>query len=291
MDANIALTDLIKKEGSLKEPELKKKETMLLWISIPLLIYGTIVTVAYYNQEKLIFHPETLDTNFAFTFKEKHEEIHIPTKDNHTLHALLFERDENNQLVVYYHGNAGNLDHWGQIAPLYLDAGFNILIYDYRGFGKSTGEIENEAELLSDAHVVYDYAKSKYEEPEITIIGYSLGSGIASAVAGKNNPRRLILKSPYFALSELAASKVPFLPGETLLKYKLPTHSYLESADFPIHVFHGDEDKVIPVEHSRKLYKKFPEIDYVELKGQRHPAMNFNEAYQKFIHSLNGQLR
>lgn len=270
---------------------INKIKKMLIWLSIPILLYGTIVTIAYYHQEKLIFHPETLDTNFAFTFKEKHEEINIPTKDNHSLHALLFEREENNQLVVYYHGNAGNLEHWGQIAPLYLNAGFNIIIYDYRGFGKSTGEIDNQDDLLSDAQLVYEYAKSKYEEPEITIIGYSLGSGIASSVASKNNPRRLVLKSPYYALSELASSKVPFLPGETLLKYKLPTHSYLESVDFPIHVFHGDQDKVIPVEQSRKLYEKFPEINYVELKGQSHPAMNFNESYQKFIHSLNGQLR
>lgn len=260
---------------------------MLIWITIPLIIYGTVVTLAYYHQEKLIFHPETLDNNHAFTFKDKHEEIHLPTEDKHSLHALLFEREENNQLVVYYHGNAGNLEHWGQIAPLYLNAGFNIIIYDYRGFGKSTGEIENQDALLSDAQLVYDFAKSKYEEAEITVIGYSLGSGIASFVAAKNNPIRLVLKSPYFSLSELAGSKVPFLPGETLVKYKLPTHSYLEDIDFPIYVFHGDEDLVIPVEHSRKLHEKFPDINYVELKGQKHPAMNFNLSYQKFIGSLN----
>jgi pimeloyl-ACP methyl ester carboxylesterase len=114
-----------------------------------------------------------------------------------------------------------------------------------------------------------------------------LGSGIASSVAAKNNPKRLILKSPYFSLSELAASRIPFLPGEKLVKYKLPTHSYLEDIDFPIYIFHGDEDLVIPVEHSRKLHEKFPEINYVELKGQKHPAMNFNISYQKFIASLN----
>lgn len=290
MDASIAPSALIKKEVPLREAELKKRK-MLLWISIPILLYGTICTIAYYHQEKLIFHPETLDTNFAFAFKEKHEEIRIATKDGHKLHALLFEREENNELVVYYHGNAGNLEHWGQIAPLYLDAGFNILMYDYRGFGKSTGDIENQEDLLNDAHLVYDYAKSICEEAEITVIGYSLGSGIASAVAAKNNPQRLILKSPYYALSDLASRKVPFLPGATLVKYKLPTHSYLESVDFPVHVFHGDEDQVIPVEHSRKLQEKFPEINYVELKGQKHPAMNFNEKYQKFIASLNGQLR
>jgi alpha-beta hydrolase superfamily lysophospholipase len=281
---------LIKKEGSLKEPDLKRKKKMLIWISIPLLLYATVLSIAYYHQEKLIFHPEALDTDFTFSFEDKHEEVDIKTKDNHSLHALLFEREENNQLVVYYHGNAGNLEHWGHIAPLYLNAGFNIIIYDYRGFGKSTGEIENQEALLSDAQLVYDFAKTQYEEPEITVIGYSLGSGIASWVAGKNEPRRLILKSPYFALSDLAASRLPFLPGRTLVKYKLPTHTYLEDVDFPIYMFHGDNDLVIPVEHSRKLHDKFPEINYIELKGQKHPAMNFNLSYQEFIAALNKPL-
>lgn len=264
---------------------------MLIWLSIPLLLYGTICTIAYYHQEKLIFHPEALDPDFAFSFEEKHVEVDIKTKDNHSLHALLFEREGNTQLVVYYHGNAGNLEHWGHIAPIYLNAGFNIIIYDYRGFGKSTGEIENQDDLLSDAQLVYDFAKSKYQEPEITVIGYSIGSGLASAVAGNNSPRMLILKSPYYALSDLAASKMPFLPGGTLVKYKLPTHSYLEEVNFPIHIFHGDEDRVIPVEHSRRLSEKFPEINYVELKGQNHPAMNHNESYKEFIASLNAQVK
>ncbi|MCT4623689.1 MAG: lysophospholipase [Schleiferiaceae bacterium] len=254
-------------------------------------MYGTICTLAYYHQEKLIFHPETLDTNFAFTFKESHKEVYLHTKDEEKIHGLLFEREENNKLVVYYHGNAGNLEHWGEIAPLYLDAGFNVLMYDYRGFGKSSGTIENEEHFLEDAQLVYDYGKSLYEEQDITIIGYSIGSGPAAAIASKNNPERLILKTPYYALEELAAGKMPLLPSGTLIKYKLQTHTYLENVEAPVHVFHGDIDQVIPVEHSRKLNAKFPEIDYREIENQPHGGMNYNDKYQAFIASLNGQLR
>ena len=160
---------------------------MLILLTIPIVLYGAIVFLAYFYQEKLIFHPEALDMNHSFKFKETHEEVHLPTQDNHSLHALLFEREENNQLVVYYHGNAGNLEHWGQIAPLYLNAGFNIIIYDYRGFGKSTGEIENQSGLLSDAQLVYDYAKSKCHPGAVRA---GLGTARGQPATNWRDPRR-----------------------------------------------------------------------------------------------------
>ena len=261
----------------------------MIWISIPILIYVAICAVAYFQQEKLIFHPEKLTHDFTFAFAEKYEEFDLKTKDGNTLNALLFEREENKKMVAYYHGNAGTLEHWGAIATIYLDAGFNLLIYDYRGFGKSTGKITNEKDFLEDAHLFYDFAKTNYPETDITIVGYSMGSGLASSVTAHNQPERLILKTPYFNFTKLVSDKMPWLPYHLILKYKLTTAKYLEQVTAPIHIFHGDVDKVISVEHSRELIDKFPEIDYTEIKGQHHQAMNHNEEYQDFLMGLLGE--
>jgi len=259
---------------------------MIIWISIPIFIYGAICAVAYFQQENLIFHPEKLDANFNYAFAEDYEEYNLKTKDGNTLNTLLFERENNKKLVVYYHGNAGTLEHWGAIAPIYLNAGFNLLIYDYRGFGKSTGKINNETDFLEDAHLFYNFAKTKYPEDDITIVGYSMGSGLASAVAAHNHPERLILKTPYFNFTKLVSDKIPWLPYRLILKYKLNTNKYLEEVSAPIHIFHGDADRVISVKHSRELTDKFPKIDYTEIKDQHHPAMNHNPQYQEFLMGL-----
>ncbi len=259
---------------------------MMIWIFTPILIYGVVCVVAYFQQEKIIFHPERLAANFNYAFVENYKEFDFSTADGNTLNAILFERESNKKLVVYYHGNAGNLEHWGAIASIYLNAGFNLLIYDFRGFGKSTGDITNEKDFLSDAHLIYNFAKTKYAESNITIVGYSMGSGLASAVAAENQPERLVLKSPYFNFTKLVSDKIPWLPYRLILKYKLTTSKYLENVTAPIHIFHGDADQVISVEHSRTLKDKFPKIDYTEIKDQHHPAMNHNPQYQDFLMGL-----
>lgn len=143
-------------------------------------IYIILCISFYFFQEKLIFYPQKLDKNYRFSFNQNFEEINIKTEDGIILNSLLFKAKESKGLIFYLHGNAGALNSWGQIAPLYTGFGYDILFTDYRGFGKSGGNINSQSQLFSDTQEVYDKIKTRYDENRIVILGFSIGTGIAS---------------------------------------------------------------------------------------------------------------
>ena len=257
----------------------------LLYILLVLaILYLFICLLAYFNQEKGIFHPDKLERDFNYNFIDPFEEVFIPTREGLMLNALHFSDTSNDKVVVYYHGNAGTLEHWGEIAHVYMENGFNLIIYDYRGFGKSEGRIESEEQFYSDAKEVYQYTMSAYDEEYITVVGYSIGTAPASYVASVNNPERLILKSPYYDLPTLALEKLSWLPLRLLLKYEFSNRNNLEEIGVPVHIFHGGTDQLITTEHSKKLVSELdmdPEL--ILLPYQGHHGMNFNEIYIEYL--------
>ena len=241
--------------------------------------YLIIIGLLYFNQESLFFHANKLDKNHQFTFLEKHEEVTIKTSDDIKLHGLLFKVLNSKGLVFYLHGNAGTVDSWGNIASNFTHLGYDIFILDYRGFGKSEGEISSEEQLFSDISSAYNQLKKQYKEENIIITGYSIGSGMAAYLASKNNPKSLILQAPYYCLEDLATEKFPIVPN-FVVKYKIPTFEYLKKIKSPIFIFHGYDDVVIPYENSLKLKSIFkPNDKLVSLEKQGHLGINDNEEF------------
>lgn len=242
-------------------------------------LYLIIIILLYFNQESLFFHANKLDKNHQFTFLEKHQEVTIKTLDNINLHGLLFKAENTKGLVFYLHGNAGNVDMWGSIAENYTNLGYDIFILDYRGFGKSEGEISSEEQLFSDISSAYNQLKKQYKEENIVITGYSIGSGMATYLASKNNPKSLILQAPYYCLEDLATEKFPIVP-DFVVKYKIPTFEFMENVKSPIYIFHGFEDNVIPYQNAEKLKTRFkPKDKLISLKNQDHLGINDNEEF------------
>jgi len=242
-------------------------------------LYLIIIGLLYFNQESLFFHANKLDKNHQFTFLEKHEEVTIKTSDDIKLHGLLFKVLNSKGLVFYLHGNAGTVDSWGNIASNFTHLGYDIFILDYRGFGKSEGEISSEEQLFSDISSAYNQLKKQYKEENIIITGYSIGSGMAAYLASKNNPKSLILQAPYYCLEDLATEKFPIVPN-FVVKYKIPTFEYLKKIKSPIFIFHGYDDVVIPYENSLKLKSIFkPNDKLVSLEKQGHLGINDNEEF------------
>lgn len=242
--------------------------------------------VVYQLQEKLIFHPDILPHDYQYQLDQAFEEITLTNQAHEKINVLLFKAEKSKGLIVYYHGNAGNLAGWGDIAPMYTAAGFDFLIFDYQGFGKSTGKITNQKEFLEDAELIYNFAKTLRDENEITVIGYSIGSGPASYVASKNQPKQLVLMAPYYSLLKLAQEHTKWLPVKWIFKYPIPSYKYLENCLIPITVFHGTKDEVIPVHHGRLLKKKHQRIRYVELEDHQHSGMNEHQQFRAFISQL-----
>ncbi|HKX87520.1 MAG TPA: alpha/beta fold hydrolase [Flavobacterium sp.] len=249
-------------------------------------IYLLYVSYIYFNQEEMVFIHSKLDKNYEFDFDNDFEEIQIQSFDNTKLHGLLFKTVNAKGLVFFLHGNAGALDSWGKIANIYTNLGYDIFMLDYRGFGKSEGEIEDSQQVLKDVDVAYQNISKRYSQKNKIVLGYSIGTGPAAYLASKYNPNQLILLAPYYNFNELAKERVPFFP-DFLKKFDFPTNTYIKKTASDVFIFHGNEDHVIVVENAKKLQKLLKPNDKVFfLDDQGHLGMNDNEVYQKELELL-----
>lgn len=253
-------------------------KSFLIFFGIIYLLYASYV---YFNQEEMIFPAAKLAKDYKFEFSQDFEELNIPSFDNKKLNGLLFKTPHPKGLIFYLHGNGSELNSWGNIASVYTSLGYDIFILDYRGYGKSEGEIESQQQFLKDASFAYKNLAKRYSENKIVIIGYSIGTGAAAYLASVNNPKLLILQSPYYNFLEFSSSRAPFLP-DFLKKFSFPTNEYLVKVKVRIYIFHGDEDRLIPIDNSFRLKKLLKPTDCLfGLHQQGHAGMNDNADYQK----------
>ncbi|WP_246236302.1 alpha/beta hydrolase [Flavobacterium ajazii] len=229
----------------------------------------------------MVFHNSKLPKDYKFDYQQKFEEVNIASFDGAILNGLLFKAEKSKGLVFYLHGNAGTLETWGKIAKIYTSLGYDIFILDYRSFGKSDGEIENEDQLSKDISIVYKKVTEKYSQNKIIIAGYSIGSGFAAKLALENNPKALILQAPYYNFLELSSSRVPFFP-DFMKKFSLETNLHLPKVKSPIYIFHGIDDQLIPIDNSIRLKKLLKSnVCFYPLKNQEHIGVNENEDFQE----------
>jgi alpha-beta hydrolase superfamily lysophospholipase len=246
-----------------------------------ILFYLLIFVLAACHQERIVFNAESLPQDFKFEFDNPFKEVIIDVDEVVKINGLLFKADNSKGLVFYLHGNSGKLNTWGTMADFYLKNSYDFFIIDYRSFGKSTGLINKEDDMYNDIQVVYDSLQShfNYHEEDIVLIGYSIGTGFAAKLASDNNPKQLILKAPYYSIPNLINQSFKAVP-HFLFKYKLPTYKYMVEVKAPIAIFHGDNDKVIPIKSSYKLEKKFKLSDTLfVLPNQNHRGINANKIY------------
>lgn len=256
------------------------KKILVRILKIILGLYIILCGLLYFFQEKLIFFPQKLDKNYKFEFGQKFEEININTTDNKKINGLLFKADSSKGLIFYLHGNAGCLNSWGEVAKTYTDLNYDIFIIDYRSYGKSEGVINGQEQLFQDNQTAYDELNKKYTEDKIIVLGYSIGTGLASKLASTNNPKMLILQAPYYNLTDMMKHTYSLVPT-FLLKYKFATNEYLKNCKMPVIIFHGNKDEVIYYGSSLKLKEEFKKQDtLIALNEQGHNGMTNNEDYK-----------
>lgn len=256
-------------------------KTVLVTAIVLTLLYMFVCSLAYFYQEKLIFFPSKIPVSYKFYFSTQPEEVFISTKDSTNLHGLLFKSDSSKGLIFYLHGNAGALDSWGTVAEVYTELQYDVFLLDYRGYGKSEGEIYSQQQFYDDVQRAYDRMRAIYPEEKIIVLGYSVGTGAGSMLAARNQPKRLILQAPYYSLSDLTKSLYPYLPV-FLLKYKFENNVFLPTVKCPITIFHGDQDEVIYYGSSEKLSKLLkPGDEFITLKGEGHNGMSDSPRYRR----------
>lgn len=240
-------------------------------------LYGTICLAVFLFQEKLIFFPVKLPAGHEYRFDHPFTELFLESRTGNRINALHFRNDSSKGLILYFHGNAGSLDSWGRVSGDFLPAGYDVLIFDYASYGKSTGKLSEE-NIFEDAQTVYDFAKASYPEGEIILYGRSLGTGVAAHLASQNNPLELILESPFFSMRDVSQRHYPFLPS-FLLRYPFRTDLVFQKIKSPVTILHGTEDEVIYFESSLKLKVLFKPGDtlYIVNGGHHNDLGKFPE--------------
>ncbi len=220
-----------------------------------LLLYILVLVLVYAYQDKLLFFPQHLDKNFRYAaLTENDQEVFVQTGDGKLINGILYRRPGNQNIVLYFHGNAGALDSWQEISDEILRLGCDLLIMDYRGYGKSEGTFSEQG-FYEDAHAAYKFLmKEGYKPSQIIVYGRSLGTGVATELAVTEPTKALILESPYTSMVDIANEKMPYLLPKLLLRYRLNTFERASQLKVPVLIIHGSQDELIPCQHGQKIY-------------------------------------
>lgn len=264
-----------------------KPVSMPYWAYISLIVLGIYIAISillYFLQDYLMFKPEKLEKDFQFHYENQEiEEYNVETRDGAIINGLHFKVAHPKGIVFYLKGNSKSIKGWGKFAVDFTRHGYDVLMIDYRGFGKSTGSRSQKA-IKRDLQVVYNKIKENVAEKYIILYGRSLGSGFATKLASMNNPRVLILDAPYYSLSKVAKRYMPFMPLSILIKFPMPTYKWLKYVQCPIHIVHGTDDKLIPYSTSVKLSKIKPKQTTLHtIIGGGHKNLNTFESYHKIL--------
>lgn len=239
----------------------------------------------YFLQKKIIFQPTVLSQDFKFELDSPFEEVFLETPNNGRIHSIWFKNIKPKGIIVYYHGNRAGLERWSKITEYFAKKNYDVFVMDYRGYGKSTGELTEQI-LYQDAQMVYDFVKNNYKEQDIIIYGRSLGSGIATKIASENHPRKVILETPYFSIIDVAKSWLPILP-EFIFNYKMKSGDYIKKINCELTIFHGTQDRVVPLSSAKKLFNvaNSPK-EFIVIETANHGNIDTFDIYHEKIDEL-----
>ena len=253
---------------------------------IALWIIGNLFTSPL--QHHFIMWPKKVEQDHEYHFYIPFEEHFIDTPNGGFINVLHFRNlgKAAKGVVVYYHGNADNLIRWGHAGEFFEKYGYEVIIYDYRGYGKSTGEL-NESTFYSDAEAIYQYAAKHYLPEQIVIYGRSLGSGPSSYVASRNKVNQLILETPFSSIKDLFYAYYPFFPPVFMFNYIFPVKKHLKDVDVPITIFHGTDDFIVPLRCAKKNIPSLkPEDEFIIIQDAAHGDVSHQEEYSERLKEL-----
>ena len=175
-----------------------------------LVLYVLVCIGLYFIQDQIIFAPDTLPESHRF---RSGKEIEVAVDDNVFLNTWVRESDNPQGVIIYFHGNRGNIRRCIRQVQSFAPSDYKVYMPDYRGYGKSDGAITSQKQLFSDAQLVYDRVVSENPGVDISIVGYSLGSGMASFLAANNPIKRLILIAPFKSIVDMKNRYFPLIPN------------------------------------------------------------------------------
>jgi alpha-beta hydrolase superfamily lysophospholipase len=258
------------------------------WIKWLALAYGLTGIIIYYIQDYFFFQATPLRRDHQYNFSIPFREVNIAYTLDQNLNIIQFETDKPPAgVVLYFHGNRKNISWYARFAPMFTSHGYEVWMLDYPGYGKSTGKI-TEATLFDYASQLYKLAAKKYGADSIIIFGKSMGTGIAANLASHTACKKVILETPYYSLSSVAAHFFPIYPMEQMTRIRIPAWEYLQHIRAPVSILHGTDDRVIPFSNAERLipYLK-PGDEFITIPGGSHSNLR---KFPLFTHKIDSLL-
>ncbi len=248
--------------------------------------YVVLGVLVYFVQDRFIFKPERLPEDFVYKYDAPFKEINFDVEHGVRINGLHFTVREPRGLVLYFHGNSRSIKGWAKYARDFYRYQYDVVLVDYRGFGKSTGK-RGEKAMLRDMQFVYDSLAVTMPENHIIVYGRSIGSGFACKLASDNRPRYLILDAPYYSFLRVAERFLPILPHRWILRYHLRTDKWIRHVNCHTYILHGTKDWLIPITQSKQLAKLMPgKITLIEIPGGGHNNLPSYPQYHNFLRDI-----
>ncbi len=254
----------------LKELLMRTLSSLLLGVAVA---YGALVVFVYFYQARLLYLPEAGGRTVTATpaaMGLAYQDLWITVEDGPVLHGWFVPAGQGGApVLLFLHGNAGNISHRLDSIRIFHDLGLHVLIFDYRGYGQSSGRPTEEG-TYRDARAVWSYltAEAGYPPACIALFGRSLGAAVASHLARHVRPGALILESPFVSVPELARLHYGYLPVRWLSRFRYATAEHVAHAQAPVLVVHSPDDEIVPIDHGMRVYRRAPEPkSFLRIRG------------------------
>lgn len=245
-------------------------------------LYGALLLVLFLRQDSLIYYPNLGGREYEATPAQAglpYEAVTLTASDGIRLDAWFVPAERARGALLYAHGNGGNISHRLDAIRMFRDMGLSVFIFDYRGYGKSTGEPSEEG-TYRDAEAAWQYLVQQrgIAPARIVMFGESLGAAVAAQLAAQHPPGALILASAFTSVPDMAADLYPWFPVHWIARYRYDTQRYLQDVRAPVLVMHSREDEIIPYRHGRALYDAAHEPRlFLDLRGGHNDLFFANE--------------
>ena len=217
--------------------------------------------MVFYPTREIGMTPDTIGLTF--------ENVTIDTDDGIRLTGWFIPHESGKNVVLFCHGNAGNMSHRLDSIKILYELGLSTFIFDYRGYGRSTGK-PSEKGTCTDAGAAWRYLviERGIDPKRIIIFGRSLGGAIAAQLAYKHTPKVLILESSFTSVPDIGSQLYPWLPVRLFSRFHYPTITFVKDTACPVLVVHSSEDDLIPFNHGRELFEAASEPkEFLEIRG------------------------
>ncbi len=220
------------------------------------IIYLSLMVCLMFLEDFLIFFPSRYPQGDWHPMGLSFEDAFFQAADGTKLHGWYVTHDSPKAVILFCHGNAGNVTNRADIMEKLHDLGASVLIFDYRGYGRSEGK-PNEAGVLADARAARAWLakRENIKESDIVMMGESLGGAVAVDLAAKEGAKGLVLISTFTSLPDLAAYHYPIFPVRWLMRSKLDAVGQIAKYKGPLLQMHGQVDTIAPIKFGRRLFE------------------------------------